>query len=229
MKKGLINLGIILTAFIFLNACTVEKRLSRKGLNIQWHTGLKNAKAKTLSEEKALNDATLAIANTENIYKIETANTSDNAESDNITSENNIQENNSTFIVATEECKVSKAKKSNTIRTNVPKKPVVKENSASAESRVEKSKSLGSVGNNKFIGIILCVIGLAPLGVMIVKGKGSTEFKLNLKLWLGSFLSAISGIIILIVTFNFVGFIFVALGSLLAVACLIHGIISISR
>lgn len=228
MKKGLINLGIILSAIIFLNACTVEKRLSRKGLNIQWHAGLKNAKAKTLIEEKALNDATLAIA-TENVYKLETANTSDNAEVDNIASDKNIQDNNSTFIVATEECKVSKAKKSNTIRTNVPKKPVVKENSASAESRVEKSKSLGSVGNNKFICIILCVIGLAPLGVMIVKGKGSTEFKLNLKLWLGSFLSAISGIIILIVTFNFVGFIFVALGSLLAVACLIHGIISISR
>lgn len=228
MKKGLINLGIILSAFIFLNACTVEKRLSRKGLNIQWHAGLKNAKAKTLIEEKALTDATLAIA-TENVYKLETANTSDNAEVDNIASDKNIQDNNSTFIVATEECKVSKANKGNTIRTNLPKKLVAMENSASAESRVEKSNSLGSVGGNKFIGIILCVIGLAPLGVMIVKGKQSTEFKLNLKLWLGGLISGWGGIIILIVTFNFVGFIFVVLGGLLSFACLIHGIISISR
>lgn len=242
MKKSFINFSIILSALIFMNACTVEKRLYRKGLNIELHAGLKNAKAKALSEEESINEATSTIEPTEKVYKLETAYTSDNAESDNITSDNNIQDNNLTLKVALEESKlaaeetnvqlvdkVSKTKKGNTIQTNVPKKFIVKQKNAPVENRVEKSKSLASGSDNDIIGIILCIIGLAPFGVMIAKGKGSAEYKLNLKLWLGGLISYIGGLIISIITLSFVGFIFVALGGLLLLASFIHGLVSILR
>jgi uncharacterized membrane protein YqaE (UPF0057 family) len=236
MKKSIINFGIILSALIFMNACTVEKRLYRKGMNIEWNAGLKKAKVNASNEEELTNEVASTNEKSEIVYNVE------NAVTDNITSDDNMLENTSTFIVTDEEttpvteetkvqtvAKVSETKKSNKVETTTSTEKVVKQKNAPRESKIEKSKSAGSISNDELIGIILCLVGLAPFGVMIAKGKGSSAFKVNLMLWVGGFVSYIVGIIITVATLSFVGAIFAALGGLLLLASFIHGLVSILK
>jgi len=80
--------------------------------------------------------------------------------------------------------------------------------------------------SDAIIGIILCLFGLAPFGVLIAKGKGR-EFRTNLLLWLGGFISIILGLLITIITLSWFGVIFSALGGIFFLASFIHGLISI--
>jgi hypothetical protein len=82
--------------------------------------------------------------------------------------------------------------------------------------------------NDLILGIILCVIGLAPFGVLIAKGKGS-EFKTNLMLWLGGIICVILGLVIPIITLSWFGLIFSALGSILWLSSIIHGLVTILK
>jgi hypothetical protein len=241
MKKSFMKFGIILSALIFMNACTVEQRLYRKGLNIEWNAGIKKVKAKATNEEELTNEVASTNEKSEKVYKVENTVVADNAVNDNITSDNNTQENTATFAVATEETtpvveatnvqavKVAKAKKSTTVATTAPAKKAVKQTNAPAESKIQKSKSAGSMSDDDLIGVILCLVGLAPFGVMIAKGKRSAAFKVNLMLWLGGFVSYIVGVIIAVATLSLVGVIFTALGGILLLASFIHGLVSILK
>ena len=73
------------------------------------------------------------------------------------------------------------------------------------------------------VGIILCVIGLSPFGVLLGIGTG-TEFTINIILW-GVGIVCIILSVFLALSVNFLGLLLVVLGGLLLLAAFIHGLV----
>lgn len=86
----------------------------------------------------------------------------------------------------------------------------------------------GDLDSDSILGIVLCLFGLAPFGVLIAKGKGS-EFKTNLMLWLGGIISLILGAVITVITLSWFGLIFSAIGGILMLSSFIHGLLTILK
>ncbi len=239
MKKTIMKLGIAVTVLVLMNACSVEKRIYRNGFNVEWHSNLKKVKNQSNVEAEVEVASTVE---TEKEYQTQNIAVAENVTTDNLTSDNTVQENNAatTFTVASEETTtptveetkevtVSVSKKEANVKSKSEAKQTIKQINGQPKSKIEKTKSAGSLSNDDLIGIILCLVGLAPFGVMIAKGKRSSQFKVNLMLWVGGLACYIVGIVIAVATLSFVGVIFTALGGLLLLASFIHGLISILK
>jgi hypothetical protein len=234
MKK----LGLLVTAAfcvaIVLNSCSVEKRLYRQGLTVDWNSGIKKSKQAVEEIEES------EIASN----SVQTASKSEVVASVSLTDEVSMNDEYTTETVLTTESTPSYTENSSNTEeilseTNVDKnvKVNVTQNKKKESTKVItknnlkkalKSKSSGSMGDDELIGIILCLVGLAPFGVMVAKGKRSSEFKTNLLLWLGGFACIILGVIIAL-SGSYIGAIFSILSSLLFLTSFVHGLISILR
>lgn len=82
-----------------------------------------------------------------------------------------------------------------------------------------------------FIGIILCLVNLSPLGVLLAVGKGR-GFNVNLIIYLIGTLSCLLGIVSILVFASvgeFIGLILFGIGTVIFIVALIHGLVVIAR
>lgn len=236
MKKVLFKIGIAVSAVVLFNSCSVEKRLYRNGVNVNWHSGLKKSKGDvetqdvTFQESKISNDFSSPKVNNTKIMN--DVATNDNGyfeinQEEIATSESNFESNVSDILVSNSKTQVgngSNIEQNSEIKNNSTfRKPVFSKQKAKI-----KSKVTGAMSDDDLIGLILCLVGLAPFGVMVAKGKRSAAFKTNLMLWLGGFACIILSVI-LAFSGSLLGAVFSILGSLLFLASFIHGLISILR
>jgi len=235
MKK----LGLLVTAAfcvaIVLNSCSVEKRLYRQGLTVDWNSGIKKSKqaVEEIEESEIASNSVQTASKSEvvasvsltdevsmnNEFTTETVLTTESAPSytENSTkTEENLSE---AIVINNDKVNVTKSQKKETA-----KKVIAKNN----HKKALKSKSSGSMGDDELIGIILCLVGLAPFGVMVAKGKRSSEFKTNLLLWLGGFACIILGVVLALGGL-YIGVIFSYLAYILLLSSFIHGLLSILR
>ena len=234
MKK----LGLLVTAAfcvaIVLNSCSVEKRLYRQGLTVDWNSGIKKSKqaVEEVEESEIASNSVQSVSKSEvvtsislndeasinNEFTTETVLTTESTPSYTENSTNTEENVSETNVVNNDKVNVTQNKKKEStkvITKNNPKKAL-------------KSKSAGSIGDDELIGIILCLVGLAPFGVMVAKGKRSSEFKTNLLLWLGGFACIILGVILALGGL-YIGVIFSYLAYILLLSSFIHGLLSILR
>jgi hypothetical protein len=234
MKK----LGLLVTAAfcvaIVLNSCSVEKRLYRQGLTVDWNSGIKKSKqaVEEVEESEIASNSVQSVSKSEvvtsislndeasinNEFTTETVLTTESTPSYTENSTNTEENLSETNVVNNDKVNVTQNKKKEStkvITKNNPKKAL-------------KSKSAGSIGDDELIGIILCLVGLAPFGVMVAKGKRSSEFKTNLLLWLGGFACIILGVILALGGL-YIGVIFSYLAYILLLSSFIHGLLSILR
>ena len=234
MKK----LGLLVTAAfcvaIVLNSCSVEKRLYRQGLTVDWNSGIKKSKqaVEEVEESEIASNSVQSVSKSEvvtsislndeasinNEFTTETVLTTESTPSYTENSTNTEENLSETNVVNNDKVNVTQNKKKEStkvITKNNPKKAL-------------KSKSAGSIGDDELIGIILCLVGLAPFGVMVAKGKRSSEFKTNLLLWLGGFACIILGVILALGGL-YIGAIFSYLAYILLLSSFIHGLLSILR
>jgi hypothetical protein len=237
MKKLSLLVTAAFCVAIGLNSCSVEKRLYRQGLTVDWNSGIKKSKqaVEEVEESEIASNSVQSVSKSEvvtsvslndeasinNEFTTETVSTTESTEStpsyteNSTNSEENVSETN---VINHDKVNVSQNKKketSNVITKNNHKKAL-------------KSKSAGSMSDDDLIGIILCLVGLAPFGVMVAKGKRSSEFKTNLLLWLGGFACIILGVILAIGGL-YIGAIFSYLAYILLLSSFIHGLLSILR
>ena len=85
------------------------------------------------------------------------------------------------------------------------------------------------MSNDEIIGLVLVLIGLAPFGIKIAKGKNNKAFKTSLSLWLASWACFILGLIIAIAATSMFGVILFGVAAILHAVTFIHGLISILR
>jgi hypothetical protein len=233
MKKVLFKIGIAVSAVVLFNSCSVEKRLYRNGMNIEWHSGLKKSKGNVETQEvisqETKNSNDFSSPKVNNTLVTNDVATNDNGYFENNqevkeTSENNLESNVLVSNSNTQASVGSTIEQNDDIKNNSTfRKPVFSKQKAKI-----KSKVTGSMSDDDLIGLILCLVGLAPFGVMVAKGKRSTSFKTNLMLWLGGFACIILSVI-LAFSGSLLGAVFSILGSLLFLASFIHGLISILR
>jgi uncharacterized membrane protein YqaE (UPF0057 family) len=237
MKKLSLLVTAAFCVAIGLNSCSVEKRLYRQGLTVDWNSGIKKSKqaVEEVEESEIASNSVQSVSKSEvvtsislndevsinNEFSTETVSTTESTEYTPSYTENsaNTEENVSeTNVINQDKVNVSQNKKKET------SKVITKNN----HKKSVKSTSSGSMSDDDLIGIILCLVGLAPFGVMVAKGKRSSEFKTNLLLWLGGFACIILGVILAIGGL-YIGAIFSYLAYILLLSSFIHGLLSILR
>ena len=237
MKKLSLLVTAAFCVAIGLNSCSVEKRLYRQGLTVDWNSGIKKSKqaVEEVEESEIASNSVQSVSKSEvvtsislndevsinNEFTTETVSTTESTEYTPSYTENsaNTEENVSeTNVINQDKVNVSQNKKKET------SKVITKNN----HKKSVKSTSSGSMSDDDLIGIILCLVGLAPFGVMVAKGKRSSEFKTNLLLWLGGFACIILGVILAIGGL-YIGAIFSYLAYILLLSSFIHGLLSILR
>lgn len=237
MKKLSLLVTAAFCVAIGLNSCSVEKRLYRQGLTVDWNSGIKKSKqaVEEVEESEIASNSVQSVSKSEvvtsislndevsinNEFSTETVSTTESTEYTPSYTENsaNTEENVSeTNVINHDKVNVSQNKKKET------SKVITKNN----HKKSVKSTSSGSMSDDDLIGIILCLVGLAPFGVMVAKGKRSSEFKTNLLLWLGGFACIILGVILAIGGL-YIGAIFSYLAYILLLSSFIHGLLSILR
>ncbi len=233
MKKLILLVTVAFSVAIGLNSCSVQKRLYRQGLTVDWNAGIKKSKQTVVEAEEseiASNSIQTAAKSTvvssislndeasiNNEFTIEPASTTESTPSftqNSTNTEENLREAN---VVNHDQVNLNQ-------KRETTKKVITKNN----HKKALKSTSSGSMGDDEIIGIILCLVGLAPFGVMVAKGKRSSAFKTNLLIWLGGFACIILGVIIAL-SGSYLGVIFSILSSLLFLTSFIHGLLSILR
>lgn len=234
MKK----LGLLVTAAfcvaIVLNSCSVEKRLYRQGLTVDWNSGIKKSKqaVEEVEESEIASNSVQSVSKSEvvtsislndeasinNEFTTETVLTTESTPSYTENSTNTEENVSETNVVNNDTVNVTQNKKKETTKV------ITKNN----HKKALKSKSAGSMSDDDLIGVILCLVGLAPFGVMVAKGKRSSEFKTNLLLWLGGFACIILGIVIAL-SGLYIGVIFSYLSYILFLTSFVHGLLSILR
>ncbi len=218
MKKALL---LLVTIAMIAGACSVEKRTYRSGYHVTWkknhHTGTTVAgqaaekkneialqptaprKAALLSTESA--PATLAPAapQAEAVETIRQSTVEKNTLSETEIVEKEVKE------MVTETRQIEPL----AVTTQLDKAGI--------------TQPMGIIG--VIVGIILCLVGLSPLGVLIANGE-SPSFWVNLLLWL------LTGLVFLVgavTSTGGIGGIFLIMGIILGLISLIHGIVVIVR
>jgi hypothetical protein len=247
MKK-LSYLGLLLLTVIFLDSCTAVKRRYSPGYSVVWNNKSKTKNSKSTAElsnekERITKNEVNSIDNKleENpslIRKFSMNKEESSYSSYNNTSENDLASLNNNII------SVKNTTKENHSQSLVKKSSPSEETTKSISSKVTKTpikfvkdglkqKSQGG-DTEMIIGIVLCLLGLAPFGVRYAKGKKSSAYKTNLYIWLGGWACFLIGIItaVLMATAGSVSFLGLALygiGGLLLFISFIHGLISILK
>jgi hypothetical protein len=241
MKRFIFKIAIVASVAVFMNSCTIEKKIYPKGYSITWNHKNKQDKNVENVQELAIVEKTMENSNNTDMVVTPLNNEIENIDIDNSTaltstSIEQAQENNSEPTV------IDNQKTGTKTSTKAGTKTSTKAGQITAKTESRKNKVISqiiqkqsaktfssrSIGSDEIIGIILCLFGLAPFGVLIAKGKGS-EFKTNLLLWLGGFVCIILGVVITVITLSWFGVIFSALGGILLLSSFIHGLFSILR
>jgi hypothetical protein len=234
MKKLSLLVTAAFCVAIGLNSCSVEKRLYRQGLTVDWNSGIKKSKqaVEEVEESEIASNSVQSVSKSEvvtsislndeasinNEFTTETVSTTEYTPSYTENSANTEENVSETNVINHDKVNVSQNKKKET------SKVITKNN----HKKSVKSTSSGSMSDDDLIGIILCLVGLAPFGVMVAKGKRSSEFKTNLLLWLGGFACIILGVVLAIGGL-YIGAIFSYLAYILLLSSFIHGLLSILR
>jgi cation transport ATPase len=238
MKKLILPLFVAFAAVIFLNSCSVEKRLYRPGINVEWRTSIKKSKLNNeeITETKVENSQqSIKLLKTNNELSF-----SDEQSKNKVVLNNNEISTHQDKLVENsnshQQIKIDNNNQLNTKRKFKTKQ--IKEFSQSTKSnttikafksqREKFSNSNKSLDSDVIIGVVLCIFGLAPFGILVAKGKRSGAFKTNLLIWIGGWASYILGLV-LVLSGSFFGLIFTALAFILLLISLIHGIINVLK
>jgi hypothetical protein len=223
MKMFFLKIGTVACIAVLMNSCTIEKKIYPKGYSISWNK--KNDKSIANEQELKIAENHVEKTNNDEIVEytldIENDNISIDNSSDFVSTSieqpkaNRIEQN----IISSEANIIETNNTNSQIKNNKIKQVIRKHTTQTSSSK--------SLGNDEILGLILCLLGLAPFGVLVAKGKGS-KFKTNLLLWLGGFACVIIGVIIALGG-SYLGVVFSLLGSLLFLSSFIHGILSILR
>jgi len=237
MKTLSKTLFLILTSILILNSCSIERKIYPKGYKITWHT---KSKKENISETKVKDLTTSNVSENSSheevqpSHQIETENTLVDFNND---SKENIGESksNNAYPLANKtrsnpiERYFERTLHKSTSSFNSSRNPTHFSRRLGVDKRKENLKSSNAIGTEKIIGILLCLAGLAPFGILVAKGKKSNAFKISLLLWIAGLALIITGLVIALGGGSWFGVLLYGLGVLIYLVNLIYGIVSVLK
>ena len=180
MKTLLKTLFLVLTSILLFNSCSIERKIYPKGYQITWHT---KSKKENISQTKVTDITTNEISENssddgdQSAHQIETKNillddlnNETDANIDESKSNNAYpQANNSRSN--TNERYSERILSESTSSFNNSRNPTHFSKKSGLEKSKDNLKSSSSIGTEEIIGILLCLAGLAPFGILVAKGK----------------------------------------------------------
>lgn len=224
------NLTIAVVASVFvITSCSVEKRVHMTGYNVKF-----NKSYKVKDDVKTQNNLEKNVAEEVKTSKFQIK----DRKSSEVIEMNEVAETTPTLFTNKASKKTSTNVNKTTPVNNKSKTEVKHQNTSSKKSNMatesfvtkKESTSSSSSKNSKddtvklVIALVLCFF-LPPLAVWLAYGKGS-EFSLNLWLFLGGFILAIVGVIMVFVS-PFVGLALYVLGAIALLVAFIHSLVKV--
>lgn len=238
MKKLILSFFIAFFAVVFLNSCSVEKRLHQPGMNFEWQTSIKKSKLndqeiteikdEKIQQTRNLSNPTNELSVTDEQSKNEVVLNNNEISKQQDELAENSNPTNQAKIVDNNQFNIKPKLKTKQIKEFSRLANGNKTINAFKNQREKFSHSNKSVDSDQIIGVVLCIFGLAPFGILVAKGKRSGAFKTNLLIWIGGWASYILGLII-VLGGSFFGLILTALAFILLLISLIHGIINVLK